>query len=554
MKLPRTNCSVLPVALALVAGCGPQIPSVEDGTGDSGTTNNTTVESADTGDPGQAFPVALSVNKDVDILFVIDNSGSMGQEQAILARSMENFIETLERPGVEANYRIGVTTTDNGNPWCQGTGPEAGALRMTSCRSRPTEFIFEGAITIDATQEACYDLCPEEWTNISVLPTTVEPGGAATPRNWIESTVGVTNLPEGLTAAQAFSCVGPQGINGCGFESHLESMWKALRRSQTEGDTDFGFIRDSAVLSIVHVTDEADCSYNNEHETIFLPDGDRLFWSDPAAPAPTSAVCWNAGVACTGAGTYQCEAVHYDVAGLEVGEQQADDDAVMRPLSRYIGIVQELEDVKQTITPDQQVLVSVIAGVNSDGTITYQDALDDPAFQTDFGIGPGCISSNGAAVPPVRLAEFASAFQVGSQRNLFSVCDQDYGPALESIAEAMADQLRPACMPVCVADTDPSTPQQVDPACTLTQESPLPDGTIDEIAVPPCQGGVPPAGDTVCYETLVGEQMDAFCSEQGYNLQFQIIRQPGVPAPLGAVVMATCSLSTNQAIDCPLLP
>ena len=65
--------------------------------------------------------IELSVNKDVDILFVIDNSGSMGEEQGTLAANFASFIEVLERPEVKANYRIGITTTDNGNPWCDGT-------------------------------------------------------------------------------------------------------------------------------------------------------------------------------------------------------------------------------------------------------------------------------------------------------------------------------------------------------------------------------------------------------------------------------------------------
>ena len=232
------------------------------------------------------FP--LAINKDVDILFVIDNSGSMGEEQATLAANFESFINVLDRPLVDASYRIGVTTTDNGNPWCGSTGSEAGSLRMTSCRSRPTEFVFDGATRIDATQEACLDICPEEWTNIELQPSTIDGEDDAKPRPWLESIGGRTNLPEGLDTVQAFQCMGPQGIDGCGFESHLESMWKALRRAQTDDDPAHGFIRDGAILSVVHVTDEEDCSYSTDWDSIFLPEGDRTFWADPTAASPTS--------------------------------------------------------------------------------------------------------------------------------------------------------------------------------------------------------------------------------------------------------------------------
>ena len=62
--------------------------------------------------------VAIAINKDVDILFVIDNSGSMAEEQALLSKNFASFIGVLEQEDVNANYRIGITTTDSGNPRC----------------------------------------------------------------------------------------------------------------------------------------------------------------------------------------------------------------------------------------------------------------------------------------------------------------------------------------------------------------------------------------------------------------------------------------------------
>ncbi|MEM7159236.1 MAG: vWA domain-containing protein [Myxococcota bacterium] len=518
--------------------------------------------------------IALTVNKDVDILFVIDNSGSMGEEQATLASNFSAFISVLEAPEVEANYRIGVTTTDNGNPWCQGTGPEAGNLRLTSCRSRAPEFVFDGAVQIDAYAEACEAVCPATSEGglsldaIEITPTTTARDPEAKARPWLENIEGRTNLPDGLTTTQAFQCFGPQGINGCGFEAHLESMWKALKRSQTETEASYGFIRDNAILSVVHVTDEADCSYNDDWETIFLPDGERVFWTDNTAPAPSSAVCWNAGVACTGSGTYdECRSVNLDASGNEVSDDAAADDAVLRPLNRYTDFVQEFENNKQRITPEQEVLVAVIGGVNSDGTITYQDALQDPEFQSDFGIGPGCSSSAGEAVPPVRMAEFASQFEVGTSGNMFSICESDYSPALRAIAEAIADQVKPACMPACVADTDP-TSTTLEPSCVLVQEAPNEDGSFDSTTIPECQedGSFPSDDDNVCFLALVddgsaekatgrdNDDMSEFCVDAGWNLEFVLSRRDGFPAPGGTAVSATCQLSQNKAIDCPTLP
>jgi hypothetical protein len=46
----------------------------------------------------------------VDILFVVDNSGSMSQEQRRMADSFPNFVQGLDLAGLD--YRIGIVTTD----------------------------------------------------------------------------------------------------------------------------------------------------------------------------------------------------------------------------------------------------------------------------------------------------------------------------------------------------------------------------------------------------------------------------------------------------------
>lgn len=52
----------------------------------------------------------LGGKKKVDILFVVDNSGSMSTEQNAIAARFSTFINTLDSEGLD--YRIGVTTTD----------------------------------------------------------------------------------------------------------------------------------------------------------------------------------------------------------------------------------------------------------------------------------------------------------------------------------------------------------------------------------------------------------------------------------------------------------
>jgi len=498
--------------------------------------------------PDEWFTVNISGNDDLDILFVVDNSGSMGEEQATLATNLAAFTEILERPEVAKNYRIGITTTDDGHPWCGTTGPESGALQLRSCRSHLDDFVYDGAESIDMSEAACTALCPEAWAEIETLPTTTLHDDTPRARNWIESLAGVTNLPEGLSPAQALQCLAPQGIAGCGFESPLESMYQALRHTQDADGPDFDFIRELAVLMVVIVTDEEDCSYNREWESIFLPEGNRVFWSNEDDTSPTSAVCWNAGVACTGSGTYdECHAVDLDVNGNSVAEDDAEELAVLHPMSRYVEQLQELEEHKRSSWPSQEILVSVVGGVGSNGDVTYQDA-DDPEFQRIFGIGPGCESESGRAVPLVRLRELAEAFAVGDGPSMASICQGDYTSVFEPVAETLVERVQPACMPTCVDDTDTST-VELDPSCMLRQEAPF--GSV-QWEVPRCEvGGALPEGSDVCYEPLVGEALDDYCADMGFNLQFEIVRREGIYVPPGTEIQARCERSEDPEGDCP---
>ena len=530
----------------LLCACGPK--SSGDGIGDTDTsssdtgTDPTTVTAtdgpldgtADTGgEPGSGDAVALSINADVDLLFVIDNSGSMAGPQQSLASAATQLIDELDDGDI--NYRIGITTTDSGNPWCDGSTPEGGGFVLSSCRSRLPEFTNTGGINQEA---ACLDVC--DFDAFDVMPTAASAGSTAMPRPWIDVVSGLSNISN-ASIGGALACALPQGVSGCGFEQPLESLFRSLLRTNDDNDPAFGFLRPNAVLGIVIFTDEADCSHNAEQETIFLPEGDRTFWSDPTAGAPTSAVCWNAGVACSGS---ECSSVNLDALGNETDP----DSAVMRPVSRYVDLLQELEDQKQQITPDQQVVFAVIGGVGSDGSVTYQDG-GDPQFVEDFGIGPGCVSSQTEAVPLVRLREVAEAMQLGDEQAMFSVCETDYSNSVLGIANQIRSQVRPACVPACAADTDPAT-SALEVECEVVLEQPAPDGSIVQTTLAPCNGGVP-EGEEHCWTALTGDARSSYCADEGWNLEFEFEHAPGASFGQGVLVTADCALSSSPQVDCP---
>src|SRR5262245_11439832 len=92
--------SALAVLLVAVTACGPT-PTRPDGTGDDDpmTPDAAVIPPTDPGPGCQA----------IDVLFVIDNSGSMGQEQTNLIANFPAFISVLDQSGLD--YRVAVTTT-----------------------------------------------------------------------------------------------------------------------------------------------------------------------------------------------------------------------------------------------------------------------------------------------------------------------------------------------------------------------------------------------------------------------------------------------------------
>ncbi len=416
-ETPMTDPTMPPTTQTTVPG---------ESTGSTGDVDPTT-EGGDTTSPG---------SNQVDVLFVIDNSGSMGPTQGRLAASIGAFVNVLEGAGLD--YRVAVTTTDSGNPRCAMTAPEGGNFVMSSCLDRVAagEFEYNG----EDFASACQDFCAFSDSELSVVPTTTETDDAAAPRPWLERTAGQLNV-EGASATQALQCYLPQGVVGCGFESQLESMYLGLAKAQDQNSKNYGFLRYGAQLAVVIVTDEADCSYSPGAKEIFTTN--KVFWNSPDDPAPTSALCWRAGVECSAPAPYPgCHAENHDPDGPPGA---SDAQAVLQPLSKYVDFVKGIEQQKQ---PGQRVKVSLIAGVpvgydSLDAEIVYADAEDDSQFL--FGIGPGCERSEGSgtqiAVPPVREREFAEAFTLdpATARNLYSICDGEFSAALTHIADEIAD-------------------------------------------------------------------------------------------------------------------
>lgn len=166
-----------------------------------------------------------SGSQKVDILFIIDNSGSMGEEQQKLKTNFEGFITELLNKEIN-DFQIGIITSDMDNP------QHSGKLRAAANQPK----IIQGSQLSKAQ------------------------------------------------VVTAFTQNALVGIDGTSFEKHLDAMRAALTAPLVDDSkANKGFLRSGSLLAIIFVADEDDCSHNGkipeteyDSEVCRLPSGQIL--------------------------------------------------------------------------------------------------------------------------------------------------------------------------------------------------------------------------------------------------------------------------------------
>jgi hypothetical protein len=230
----RLVSSVLVSSVALL-GCGKQddggdglgdgIESLSSGNPEAGTEtdegqNDTSIkfdmatdESGGTAESGDNMDSGC---QKVDLLFVVDNSGSMADEQINLVNSFPSFIDEIQTQLEDTQgYHVGIITSDL-YAFDQGCLQEGAMVTATG-----------GA---DSSASACGP--------------------------YAEGNRYMTEL-DNLDVA--FSCAARVGTGGDGNERPMQTMQAALSPMlNAPGACNAGFLRDDALLVIVIITDEED--------------------------------------------------------------------------------------------------------------------------------------------------------------------------------------------------------------------------------------------------------------------------------------------------------
>jgi hypothetical protein len=402
--------------------------------------------------------LSANLQKDVDVLFMIDNSPSMSPKQAILAQKFASFIQVLDASG--ANYHVGIVTSDCGavpvggtlsgslGPACDSMVGENGALQAVSCNQRPsTDFSVSGV------QALCGGICP---TDVLPVAKTLKDGSSVT-ANFLASTGGMgadTNVPSG-TVAQAFACMAFVGDQGCGIEMPLESVKRALD-GKTQQSQNAQFLRQNALLAIIFITDEDDCSVSDRTQN----DPSTMDCTGSANPGSS---CYNPDYRCFAMGA-KC-AQPLNSAGNGKGSCTPTTGSYLYDVSTYtswldgLGKLQGQILVDGIVTPDSLAgsaanQVSHTPGENAPVDIDYTDgapACGTPALNRSIN-QPTCQANQSDPVtglpivgkPEVRLAEFIQHYN-GQE---YSVCDvANYDKVLTDVANHIVMKLGKSCIP-----------------------------------------------------------------------------------------------------------
>jgi hypothetical protein len=407
----------------------------------------------------------------VDLLFMIDNSGSMAEEQKKLAAVLPDLVTVLatgqlnpnmpkERPDFPPvkSLHIGVISSDLGvnlapdiascggasyDPTAPDPANTAAAVQMMAPNNvRLNKPFGDNGQLLTSTLVAQAGIWSRPFgTTFSTPVEPTVPGDARCAQvqvnRFIDFTAGTTN-PE--QTKLEFSCIAKLGKNGCGLEQQLESAYKALAPSNVPfsrdsrgqgsggGAVNNGFLRDDAVLAVVFVTDEEDCSIPDKSSELFNRTSSMFM------PGDINTRC-----------------------GKPENQQ------FLLPTSRY---VDGLRALKSEAFQDRIIVAGIVGiplSVNLGGEKAHSgkanlDAIlarGDMQFMTrpsnisttDEEPVPTCTSPNGdgTAAPARRFLETISNF--GDNGVVTSICEDEYGSALQAVITKIAAQLSGACLP-----------------------------------------------------------------------------------------------------------
>ena len=403
-------------------------------------------------------PTNIDGSTKIDIMWVIDNSGSMCQEQEILAKNFELFVDELQKTNLD--FHIGVTTTHMNEDYAQEPVAIPGYLQSTpqpipgfdqTCLKTvdDTGNIIEGSyepilaaldLAVDCMETpdaalktpsmadlACaIDKTPSDCEIVGRCdPGTCGVADLFPPGNSYRSIPKVLRSDDYEDAAGVldvdrlkvdFACVSLVGTRGYGFEKGLGAAITATQLDFTGGPVDneladgydttapnHGLIRQNARFALIFVTDENDCTHDG---------------SIDEANTCGDAVC--------------------EYATLDNPSALIQVEDIKDQLLRNLNYSKGRDPESPSAFGEGELLV---ASINGDELRFDGEAKTECSSNDDTGVRASCRNELGVAYSGDRYLDFLHTFQEGQYYPPIDdgvqgwLCNGDFSPALSAIGE-----------------------------------------------------------------------------------------------------------------------
>ncbi len=382
--------------------------------------------------------IAVTNIKAVDILFVIDKSISMREEQEKIAGQIPRMVEILNTGGTtndqvddfpvpDEGYHFAVVSTD------MGIGTDETQFNFGPCTKEGDDGILQS--TIDA--QAMYDHDNDAGT--ALVSCTQAPDEVANPSDKFISFVP-DSADDPALVEDIVACRAQVGLSGCGFEQQLEATLKSITPStaptvfnntgsETRGHGDgenAGFLREDSLLAVIVVSDEDDCSAADLN--LFATEAN-------GGEARVNLRC----PSLDGNQNNSLHAIDRYTNGL-IGLRQ------FKSLLVYAAIVGVPEDIEtasfDTILSDNR-MQEVINPNTIEGA--QGNPSEDPGLVE---IEPSCSNGQSRAFPPRRFVSLAKDLEEDGVSGVVvrSICNDDFTGALDAILQKISDVLKGSCI------------------------------------------------------------------------------------------------------------
>jgi hypothetical protein len=390
--------------------------------------------------------IPVTLNRNVDILFVIDDSPSMLDKQLNIKNNFPKFIEVLNTiQGGLPDVHIGVVSSDMGTKGSQDSaaGPAVGQIGQGGCSGTGKNGNLQ-------TGQAAADL------NGSVFISD------------IKQTDGTRNKNYTGDLSTVFGKLASLGAGGCGFEQHLLAMRRALENNPANAS----FLRPDAFLAVIFLADEDDCTFSKS--TLLGPDS-------PSLGALQSFRCNRFGHTCAIGGRTEAE---MNTVGMK-------DQCGPNEMSQYLEKVATFSEFLKGLKSDpNKVIVAGIMGIpKMDEPKPYEVELRAPpgGGSPIPSIAHSCSYQGAAGLevadPPTRLEAFLNQFP--NRNTVTTICQQDLSGGLRLIAQLLKSVIGDPCIEGKLADVDPNTPgDQFD--CSVSDVTNARKPTQKEQILPAC--------------------------------------------------------------------